>query len=223
MLDFMLAAVRRVYAAARRFIESVVFDQPAGIDTAKVLRLDEVGLAASNRQDYHPTPWLPLKRAFRDQNVTREDVLIDFGCGKGRVLFQAAMYPFRRVIGVELSAELAEIARRNVARSLPSFRCQDVQVINADVLTYAIPDDITIAYFFDPFHGEVFQAVLDKLVASVRRGPRELTIIYMDPHEEDALLKAGARLIKTSRGLRPTEQWARENSIRVYKLGGPRA
>ena len=44
------------------------------------------------------------------------DVFVDFGCGKGRVLFLAARYRFARIIGVELSERMAEQARRNLAR-----------------------------------------------------------------------------------------------------------
>jgi SAM-dependent methyltransferase len=219
MLRPIIDVVRVTYSTVRRLIENIFFERPAGIETAAIVRLHELGLAAGNREDYHPTPWLALKRVLSEDEVTDQDVFIDFGCGKGRVLFQAAMYPFRRVIGVEISAELAKIARSNIERSLPKLRCQDVEVIIQDVVNYEVPDDVTFAYFFDPFHGEIFTAVLEKLLDSLQRRPRELTIIYLDPFEEQALLNAGARLVKTTRGLRPTKTWAQENSIRVYKLG----
>ena len=38
---------------------------------------------------------------------------VDLGCGKGRPLLVASEYPFREIIGVELSASLAKIAQRN--------------------------------------------------------------------------------------------------------------
>lgn len=56
------------------------------------------------------------------------------------------------------------------------------------------------------------------VLSSLERRPRELTIIYMDPAHEDVLLAACAKLVKASRGLRPTAQWASENSVKVYKL-----
>jgi SAM-dependent methyltransferase len=148
-------------------------------------------------------------------------VFIDFGCGKGRVVFQAAMYPFRRVIGVELVPDLADVARENIRRALPKLRCKHVEIVTADVVNYEVPDDVTFVYFFDPFHGEIFSAVVAKLLASLRRRPRELTIIYFDPAEEQTLLAAGAKLVKTTRGLRPTREWSQENSVRVYKLRAP--
>ena len=219
----LLRPARAGYAALKRYVGHLVFERWAGIETATVVRLHDIGLAGKDRVDYEPTPWLSLGRVLRKSDVTEEDVFIDFGSGKGRVIVQAAMYPFRRVIGVELSEELHEIARANVARARPRARCTDIELVKTDVLEYEIPDDVTIAYFFNPFEGEVFGVVVEKLVASLRRRPRVLKIIYMNPVEEDMLLRAGAKLIKAANGLRPTKAWARESSIRLYALAAPTA
>ena len=219
MRRWLMNLPRRAYAWVRRTVGNVFFERPAGIETASVVLLNELGLADPNRKNYHPTPWLALKRVLREDEVSDQDVFIDFGCGKGRVVYQAAMYPFRRVIGVEISPELSQIARDNIARSLPNLKCRNVEVVTTDVMNYDVPDDVTFVYFFNPFHGEVFAAVLDRLLASLRRRPRELTIIYLDPSEEQALFDAGARLVKATSGMRPTKTWARENSIRMDKLG----
>ena len=219
MLRMMVTSARFAYASVRRALGNVFFERPAGIDTSDIVHLNEIGLAARNRVDYHPTPWLALRRVLSEHEVAEDDVFIDFGCGKGRVIYQAAMYPFRKVIGVELSPELAGIARSNIERSRAKLKCRNVEVVNQDVLEYAVPDDVTFVYFFNPFKGEIFAAVVDKLVASVGRRPRELTIIYMDAAEEHTLLQAGARLVAATRGIRPTKKWSKENSIRVYKLG----
>jgi SAM-dependent methyltransferase len=211
-------AVRRAYAAVRRLVGTLFFERPAGIDTASVVHLEELGLAGDGRQDYHPTPWLTLKRVLREKDVRSDDVFIDFGCGKGRVVFQAAMYPFRKVIGVELSPTLAQVARVNIEGARARLACKDVEIVTADVMDYDVPDEVTFVYFFDPFHGAIFSAVVEKLLASLRRRPRELTIIYFDPAEEKTLLAAGAKLVRSTRGLRPTRSWSRENAIHVYKL-----
>src|ERR1700760_2411871 len=41
---------------------------------------------------------------------------VDIGSGKGRALLLATDYPFRKIVGIELSPELDRIARANVAR-----------------------------------------------------------------------------------------------------------
>jgi len=173
--------------------------------------------------DYEPTPWRVLGRMLRNHEIAQDDVFIDFGCGKGRVIVQAAAYPFRKIIGVELSRDLVEVAKGNVERSLPTLRCKNIELVNSDVLDYEIPDDVTVVYFFNPFEGDVFRRVIDKLVASLRRRPRSMRIIYTNPVEEETLLRAGARLLKTSNGLRPTKAWSRESSVRMYSLAPPAA
>ena len=56
-----------------------------------------------DREIYVPSPWYVLPRALRYLGVSDHDTFVDFGCGKGRVVHQAARRPFRRVIGVEIS------------------------------------------------------------------------------------------------------------------------
>ena len=219
MLSDMVQSTRLVYAAVRRALGNVFFEKPAGIETAGIVRLHELGLSPRNRKDYHPTPWLSLKRVLPQEEVKDDDIFIDIGCGKGRMLYLAATYNFRKVIGVELAADLAAVARENIARALPKLKCKNVEVLVADALEYELPDEVTFVYFSNPFQGEIFAAVVQKILASLRRRPRELTIIYFDPEEEQALLDAGARYIRGTWGMRPTRKWSRENSIRLYKLG----
>ena len=61
--------------------------------------------------DYEASGYRTLQRAFRHVQVCDEDVFLDLGCGMGRPLVMAARKPFRRVIGVELSEDLAQAAR----------------------------------------------------------------------------------------------------------------
>ena len=204
----------------RRFLDALI-ERRLGIETSKVVTLRELGISASNRVDYEPSSWLALRRVLSQRDVTAQDVFIDFGCGKGRILVQAAKYPFRKIIGVELSTELIAIARRNLERVLPALLCRNIELVNKDVLHYEIPDEVTIAYFYNPFEGEIFAAVVDKLVASIRRRPRVLRIIYCSPREEGTLLAAGARVVKIVGGMRPTARWSRLSSIRLYALMPP--
>src|ERR1700676_5581982 len=41
---------------------------------------------------------------------------VDIGCGKGRVVIIGSEFPFKEIIGIELSLKLAKIARANVDR-----------------------------------------------------------------------------------------------------------
>jgi hypothetical protein len=123
------------------------------------------------------------------------------------------------VVGVELSPRLAATAEANVAASRDSLRCQDVQVVVADAVEYEIPDDATVIYMYNPFRGPVFQAVIDNLLASVRRRPRRVRIVYRTPMEHERLVATGRfRLERSVAGLRPGRSWAQKMSIRLYVL-----
>ena len=75
--------------------------------------------------------------------------------------------------------------------------------MRANVLDFVIPDDVTVAFLFNPFTEDVFATVISRLFDSLDRNPRRLRIIYGNPREEAALLTTGrVRLIRVLRGWR---------------------
>lgn len=132
--------------------------------------------------------------------VSEADTFVDFGSGKGRVLHQAARHPFRRVIGVEISQELAQAASALVAANRHRYRCRDVEVVVSDAADFTVPDDMTIAYLYNPFTGETLDAVLRNMVSSLDRSPRLIRLIYVRPDHAERVLATGRfRLVKKQR------------------------
>jgi len=167
--------------AARRLdrLASTLLDRD--LDTSRAARLLEHDY---ERIYYLPSPWHVLPRALRYIRPTESDTFVEFGCGKGRVVHQAARRPFRRVIGVEISPELAEIARAGLAARAHQHRCHDVEIVVADAREFPVPDDLTVAYFFRPFGAESFEIVLGRIVESIDRNPRRVWLIYVWPPDE---------------------------------------
>lgn len=135
-----------------------------------------------DRPDSHPygaSSYGNIRRIMRALNVqpARRDVFVDFGSGKGRVLVLAAMHPFERIIGVERSRELNDIARQNIERARARLTCQRIELVTADAAAYELPDDATIVYFASPFGGVILDAVLDNIHASLVRSPRQLLVV----------------------------------------------
>lgn len=123
------------------------------------------------------------------------------------------------MIGVELSEQFTQIARENLACSASRLRCADVSLVRADVLDYEIPDDVTVAFFYNPFTGSIFASVVKALIESVDRAARAVRIIYVNPVEEPFLLGTGrVRHVRTVGGMRPTAAWSRSNSTRMYVI-----
>jgi hypothetical protein len=181
-------------------------------ETQQRVELDTLGLGHPDRVDYIPSGWLFLRRALRGRRVGASDVFVDFGSGKGRVLCQAARYPFGRVLGVEIADDLSRVARANIQRSLPRLRCRDLEVVTCDATKFPIPDDMTYAYFFNPFGAETFRRVLANIIESLERHPRDLTLIYANPKMTECIDQSGRfALISQRHGRR---EW---DSIAVYR------
>ena len=143
--------------------------------------LQTFGLDHPERREYQPSGWAFLARALRRVEVDSDDVFLDIGSGKGRVVLQAAKRPFRRVIGVELVEELNATARRNIERSRRQLVCRDVELVTADAAKYRIPDDATVIYLYSPFSGDHFRQLLRNILASLDSRARRLTLIYVNP------------------------------------------
>lgn len=209
---------RRIYLMIRRTL-SRPLDRRYGIETSNEVRLASLGLDHPDRVGYEPSGWRDLRRVIRRSEIGPGDVFIDLGSGKGRIVLAAARYPFRRVIGVEVASEINEVAARNVEAQRAKLTCQDVRLVTADVATYRIPDDVTVAYIYNAFGGDTFQAVVDELLASVDRAPRRLRLIYRTALEHERLVATGRfRLVRMARGRRPGRAWSEKMAIRVYAL-----
>lgn len=197
-----------------------VFERGDFIDTAPEARLEDYQLDNPERVRYVATSRFVVPRVLRRVGVGPDDVFIDFGSGKGRVVYQAAQFPFRRVIGVEIAEELNRIARYNVDHNRDRLVCDDVELVTEDAVTYQVPDDVTVAYFYHPFEGRIFARVIDNLVASLDRNPRKLRIIYVYPMSADYLLETGRfELERKMKAPRPSlRQW---HDVMVFRSKAP--
>jgi predicted RNA methylase len=133
-------------------------------------------------------------------------VFVDFGCGTGRVVHQAAKRPLKRVIGVEVIAAVAARAETLVAAHRHEYRADAVEIVNCDVQRFPIPADLTIAYLgqVQGFSEEVLSTVLGNLIASLDHRPRRVRLIYHQPRYRDGTLPATPVVHATERfRLRP--------------------
>jgi SAM-dependent methyltransferase len=213
------SVIRPPYVWLRNGITDLLYERRLGVRTSGDIGLEELGIAADGRVQYRPVGWLLLRRILPPSAVTTDDVFLDIGSGMGRAVVLAAAYPFRRVIGVELSTRLVDIARDNVDRSRARQRCKDVVLVNADAVQYEIPDDVTVVFMNNPVRGANFAAVVEHVLDSYDHRPRMMRIVYANPIEEAALLSTGRiRIIRRTRGFRPGREWSRSNSVTLYTV-----
>ncbi len=107
---------------------------------------------------------------------------VDFGSGKGRVLFYAAQMGFKNIIGVEFVRALHEIAERNIENYMRRRgNGESIRVFNMDAAEYELPLQPTIVFMANPFGDPVMERMLVRLERSLRARPRELYVAYYLP------------------------------------------
>jgi predicted RNA methylase len=113
---------------------------------------------------------------------------IDMGSGKGRMLFVAAEYPFRKVIGVEFSNALHDDALANLKRYRhPRRLCADIEPVHADAREFEFPNDNLVIYMFNPFGPEVMEHMLANLERSLEKRPRHAIVVMLWPDHSDVV------------------------------------
>jgi SAM-dependent methyltransferase len=111
-----------------------------------------------------------------------EFLFIDLGSGKGRALLLASKFPFKGIIGVELSEDLHRTACRNIRfYRNETQRCFTIESVCKDVVDYKIPDENIAFYLFNPFDAHVMEPVLRKIEGSLKNSQREIYIAYLKP------------------------------------------
>ena len=151
----------------------------------KLLQIQTCGRDESNADEYHhpyePTPYCVLERLAKSGFFDAEDVVLDYGCGKGRVGFFLSYRTKSRTIGIEYDEHIYRDALANrkfaVSREKPDF-----------VLTraeeYEVPPEVNRCYFFNPFSVEILRKVMARIVESWYAHPREILLFFYYPADE---------------------------------------
>ena len=150
----------------------------------KKLKIQTTGRDDSKEDTYHhpyePTPYTVLKRLAESEYLTRDNILVDYGCGKGRVDFYLSSQIGCKTIGVDFDERMIKKALENcssyVGKKKPEFLCisaENYEVVNADCF-----------YFFNPFPIEILCSVLGKILDSYYENPRSMTLFFYYPSEE---------------------------------------
>jgi len=160
------------------------FELLHGLDTTGSIDASELG-HDEQRFGYQPIDYHTFLAALRPlAKEDRRGTFIDYGCGKGRAVLLASFRHFREVIGVERSAELCAIARRNIERSATWRRAASVRIVEQDATQFVVPDDADLLFFYNPFRGAVMAEVLGQIRASLARRPRRMHLIYALPNTD---------------------------------------
>lgn len=173
---------------ARELGYDFFFDLRFGLDTFSWVARDALDAtpAETDTASYQPTPVRPLRHLFRQLSLPPGSVLVDFGCGKGRVLLVSGEFPFREVRGLEYSPALCRMAKRNCTRYFNARASQVAfQVMQLDARNYEVREDESVFFLFNPFGAAILEQVVENIRASLLGNPRKAWIVYLNPvHRE---------------------------------------
>ena len=154
-------------------------DKQFGIASSERHSLKDLAVDLPHCVHYQPTSYSDFSELLASVHIrSNQDVFQDFGAGMGRVVYLAARYPFRSVIGVELSESLCLIANRNIENVRSKLCCQDIKIVNANAVEYNVPEEVSMIFFFNPFRVPVMERVIGNIVASVRSKPGNVLILF---------------------------------------------
>lgn len=176
------------------------FDRDHNVETAGTLLPSAFGVPREARRlsvRYLSSEPDEFERALAQVPCAHRDcVFVDLGSGKGKVLMLASAYPFRRIVGVELSPRLHRVAERNLARFRSDRQqCRQFELVCADVLAYEFPDEPLVVYLYNPFLAELQGSVAARLRAAWERRPRPLHVVYVNPVHAAIWEQAGFRVL----------------------------
>jgi len=147
---------------------------------------------------YQPTDPALFQEMMASLPIALEQfTFVDLGSGKGRTLLMASEYPFRKIVGVELLAELHNAAQENIrAYRSQTQRCTQIEALCADASEFAFPESPLLLYLFNPLPEPALRRTIRNLEQSLQLSPRLIWIVYHNP-AMSSVLAASPALVKS--------------------------
>ena len=151
----------------------------------KLLQIKTTGRDDSNsdqyRYPYEPTPYSVLERLANSGLIRKKDVVLDYGCGKGRVDFFLSYQTKAKTIGIEYDERIYRGALDNQKTAVSGARTE-FTLVRAE--EYEVPEEVNRFYFFNPFSVELLRKVMARIIESYYKNPREAFLFFYYPSDE---------------------------------------
>lgn len=137
---------------------------------------------------YTPLPYPMIFRMLRLLDLQANDVFVDVGCGKGRVVCCVCRLPIKAVVALELNDDLLAQAMANVSNVRRKRTTVVPVALSAENYDY---DDATVVYLYNPFNERITRLVIEQLYQSYLAVPRTIRIVYANPVYDSVLMQHG--------------------------------
>ena len=161
------------------------FDRQHGTNTGGMVPTSDLDIADESTKWqsnlYLGSPARVTRHLIRSLNIDcRNYTFVDYGSGKGRVLFTAAEFPFKNIIGVEISQALHKSAERNLISYVGETLKSDIELWCGDAREYALPDGDLVLFMYHPFGPDILKEMLTHIQAAGEQNPgRRILIPYL--------------------------------------------
>ena len=151
----------------------------------KLLKIRTSGRDDSSSDQYHypyePTPYSVLERLADRGYITKENTLLDYGTGKGRVCFYLSCQTGCKSIGIEY---VERIYYRAVENQMTGVSGKRITFLRENAEKYHVPIYVDRCYLFNPFSVEILQKALARILDSYYENPREIKLFFYYPSDE---------------------------------------
>ena len=151
----------------------------------KLLKIKTTGRDDSNsdqyRYPYEPTPYCVLERLANSGLIGKRDVVLDYGCGKGRVDFFLSYQTKSHTMGIEYDERIYYSALENQKTGISHAK---TEFLLARAEEYEVSTKVNRCYFFNPFSVEILHRVMARIIESYYENPREIMLFFYYPSEE---------------------------------------
>ena len=151
----------------------------------KLLQIKTTGRDDTNadeyRYPYEPTPYTVLERLADSGLIGKDDVVLDYGCGKGRVGLFLSYRTKAKTIGIEYDDRIYSGALANQKTAMPKAKT-DFLLSRAE--EYEVPQSVNRCYFFNPFSAEILHKVMARIIESYYAEPRKVLLFFYYPSDE---------------------------------------
>ncbi|MEP7229092.1 MAG: class I SAM-dependent methyltransferase [Ginsengibacter sp.] len=176
-------------------LQEIKGEKKYGINTIELNRLNNLSVYGNNlihASIYQGANYFLLEKAFDYlKNLKANKSIVDFGCGKGRVLVVSAHFGFNKITGIDFAKALCISAKNNIAKVSANYPSTEFNVICDDAVNYKLKDDENVFFFFNPFDEIVMLEVVKNIRFSLKENPRHIHIVYVNPVHKEIFLSAG--------------------------------
>ncbi|MGI9289950.1 MAG: SAM-dependent methyltransferase [Gammaproteobacteria bacterium] len=155
------------------------FDRRHGTDTGGMVPTQDLDIDDESTKWqsnlYLGSPDRVTRHLIRSLDIDPADyTFVDYGSGKGRVLFAAAEFPFKKVVGVEISQALHEVAERNQLLYVGAPLQSEIALWCGDAREFRLPEGNLILHMYHPFGPDILKDMLQLIQDSDEPGRRIL-------------------------------------------------